>query len=159
WAASGAGYFWPIWVLIPTVFVLIRRLSGTDVESRVRHRHRHHHVAETQASDATPPAQRPASEPQFGRVVMSVLFVDIVASTERAAALGDAAWQSLLADYERRVASALKEYGGETLFTKGDEVVAGFALPGAGVRCAQRIRDEARAAGLEVRAGVHAGEV
>jgi class 3 adenylate cyclase len=159
WAASGAGYFWPIWVLIPTAFVLLRRVAGTDDDrhlnrSRQRHRHRHHHTVE-----ASPPAQRPAPETPLGRVVMSVLFVDIVSSTEQAAALGDAAWHAVVSRYERGVQAALRQFAGDTLFTKGDEVVAGFALPASAVECALRIRDEARAAGLEVRAGVHAGEV
>ena len=160
WAASGAGYFWPIWVLIPTAFLCLRRVVGSDddrlLEHR-RHRHGHHHHHPT--VEATPPPQRPAPEAHAGRVVMSVLFADIVGSTEQAAALGDAAWHAVVSRYERGVQDALQRYAGETLFTKGDEVVAGFALPAAAVECALRIRDEARAAGLEVRAGVHAGEV
>ena len=161
WGASGAGYFWPIWVLIPTSFVLIRRLAGTHEplpERRQRHRHHRHHRHDHMV-DATPPEQRGAPEPQLGRVLMSVLFVDIVSSTERAAALGDAAWHAVVSRYERGVQAALRQYAGDTLFTKGDEVVAGFALPAAAVECGLRIRDEARAAGLEIRAGVHAGEV
>ena len=159
WAASGAGYFWPIWVLIPTSFVLLRRVAGTRepvTERRRHHRHHHHHHA---TRDANPPEQRPAPEPQLGRVLMSVLFVDIVGSTERAAALGDAAWHAVVSRYESGVQAALRQYAGDTLFTKGDEVVAGFALPAAAVECGLRIRDEARSSGLEVRAGVHAGEV
>ena len=160
WAASGAGYFWPIWVLIPSSFILLRRVAGPrdyrPFEHR-RERHRHHRHHDTVEPSA--PEQRPAPEPQLGRVVMSVLFVDIVGSTERAAALGDAAWHAVVSRYERGVQSALERCAGETLFTKGDEVVAGFSLPAAAVECALRIRDEARAAGIEVRAGVHAGEV
>ena len=170
WAASGAGYFWPIWVLIPTSFFLLRGVAGDPEhhehrrERRRHHRQQHHHGhgghdPHEQSVDATPPAQRPASEVQSGRVLMSVLFVDIVGSTERAAALGDAAWHAVVSRYESGVQAALRQCAGDTLFTKGDEVVAGFALPAAAVECAQRIRDEARAAGLEVRAGVHAGEV
>ena len=161
WAASGAGYFWPIWVLIPTAFVLLRRVAGTEDDRHLhRHRHRHRHRPAEPTESAAPPEQRTAPEmTQLGRVVMSVLFVDIVGSTERAAALGDAAWHAVVARYERGVRAALQRYGGDTLFTKGDEVVAGFALPASAVECALLIRDEARAAGLEVRAGVHAGEV
>src|SRR5207302_10722659 len=73
--------------------------------------------------------------------------------------MGDAAWNAVLADYERRVDTALDTLRGEKLFTKGDEVVAGFFLPASAVECGLRIRDAARDLGLEVRAGVHAGEV
>ena len=90
---------------------------------------------------------------------MSVLYVDIVGSTAHALSLGDAAWNAVLADYERRIDAALEAFRGEKLFTKGDEVVAGFFLPASAVECGLRIRDAARDLGLEVRAGVHAGEV
>ena len=162
WAASGAGYFWPIWVLIPTSFLLLRGVGPHDhtrEQMRERRRERRRHHRHEHIHEASPPVQRPAPEPQLGRVLMSVLFVDIVSSTERAAALGDAAWHAVVARYERGVQAALQQFHGDTLFTKGDEVVAGFPLPAAAVECGLRIRDEARAAGLEVRAGVHAGEV
>jgi class 3 adenylate cyclase len=149
WAAAGGGYFWPIWVLIPTGAVCLSAILAPD----------RHHRDGGAPPQSIPPAQRAASDPQPGRVVMSVLFVDIVGSTRRAAALGDAAWHALLADYERDVVAAVERHGGDTLFTKGDEVVVGFALPAAAVECALDIRDRAAGLGLEVRAGVHAGEV
>ncbi|HMC72276.1 MAG TPA: adenylate/guanylate cyclase domain-containing protein, partial [Mycobacteriales bacterium] len=105
------------------------------------------------------PPPRSSSEPQSRRVVMTVLYVDIVGSTAHAVSMGDAAWNVVLADYERRVDAALETFRGEKLFTKGDEVVAGFFLPASAVECGLRIRDAARDLGLEVRAGVHAGEV
>ena len=154
WAASGAGYFWPIWVLIPTGFVCLSRLMAGGGH--------HHDDSETPGQvDAVtePPPQRPASEPQSRRVVMSVLFVDIVNSTGHAASLGDTAWHAVLADYERGVDEALKDLRGEKLFTKGDEVVAGFILPASAIDCGLRIREVAHRLGLEVRSGVHAGEV
>jgi class 3 adenylate cyclase len=152
WAASGAGYFWPIWVLIPTAAVSFSAAMGgrRDADD------------EPQAADqvqAIPPQQPAPPERQRQRVVMSVLFVDIVSSTERASALGDSAWHVLLADYERVISADVDSYGGDTLFTKGDELVAGFMLPASAVECALKIRDHAKSLGLEVRAGVHAGEV
>jgi class 3 adenylate cyclase len=162
WAAAGGGYFWPIWVLIPTGAVCLSTIlapegrhhdrSPRDGRSHRRGQGGHH-------GEPFPPEQRRGPEPGVGRVVLSVLFVDIVGSTRRAAALGDTAWHALLADYERQVSAALERHGGDTLFTKGDEVVAGFALPAAAVECALDIRDRAKGLGLEVRAGVHAGEV
>jgi class 3 adenylate cyclase len=150
WAASGAGYFWPIWVLIPTTAMFLRRvIAGGD----------EHEPLESPYESTTAPPQREASEPASRRVVMSVLFVDIVSSTERASALGDAAWHSVLYDYERHVDKVLAALRGEKLFTKGDEVVAGFLLPASAVEAGLRVCDAARELGLEVRAGVHAGEV
>ena len=90
---------------------------------------------------------------------MTVLYVDVVGSTAHAVSMGDAAWSAVLADYERRVDVLLDDLRGEKLFTKGDEVVAGFFLPASAVACGLRIRDAAREVGLEVRAGIHAGEV
>jgi class 3 adenylate cyclase len=152
WAASGGGYFWPVWLLIPTGALVASRMIAHgspdhgDIDAQV-------------AIGLTPPPPRPASEPQNRRVVMTVLYVDIVGSTAHAVAMGDAAWNAVLADYERRVVAALEELRGEKLFTKGDEVVAGFFLPASAVECGLRIRDAASGLGLEVRAGAHAGEV
>jgi len=158
WAASGAGYFWPIWVLIPTGALCLSRV----IASGSHHGH-YSHDADTREPDveveSTPPAPRTASEPLARRVVMSVLYVDIVGSTAHAVSMGDAAWNAVLADYERRVDAALSDLRGEKLFTKGDEVVAGFFLPASAVECGLRICDAARELGLEVRAGIHAGEV
>ena len=153
WAASGAGYFWPVWVLIPTGALLASRAIAAGS-------HDHDDVPAPYAEvEPTPPTPRPASEPFSRRVVMSVLYVDIVGSTAHAVSMGDAAWHAVLADYERRVDTALDALRGEKLFTKGDEVVAGFFLPASAVECGLRIRDAARDLDLEVRAGVHAGEV
>jgi class 3 adenylate cyclase len=150
WAASGAGYFWPIWVLIPTTPIFLRRMLGSG---------HHDEPRETPEASTIPPQQGPAADQQRRRVVMSVLFVDIVNSTAHASSLGDTAWNAVLADYERRVDEVLDALRGEKLFTKGDEIVAGFLLPASAVEAGLRVRDAARELGLEVRAGIHAGEV
>ena len=158
WAASGAGYFWPIWVMIPTGAVCVaNRLRGSAPEAYPREG--------DVAVGASPPQQRTPDESTAGpatqrrRVVMSVLFVDVVGSTQHAAALGDDAWHAVFGDYEQAATESVRLCDGEVLFTKGDEIVAGFALPAAAVACAQEIRARAHALGLEVRVGVHAGEV
>jgi class 3 adenylate cyclase len=151
WAASGAGYFWPVWVMIPTGAIFARRMATHAAHDRDQDRH------DELSAHAPPP--RLSSEQQTRRVVMSVLYVDIVGSTAHALSMGDAAWNAVLADYERRVDVVLEDLRGEKLFTKGDEVVAGFFLPASAVECGLLIRDAALALGLEVRAGVHAGEV
>lgn len=173
WAASGAGYFWPIWVIIPTGAICFLRLSGSDrhqtradhlaqrhVDKAERIRLRHEQRVERirQRHDHCPPEQR-IGEARSRRVVMSVLFVDIVGSTQRAAALGDTAWREVVEDYERDAGREIRRRGGETLFTKGDEIVAGFGSPAAAVETAEAIRRHANALDLQVRAGVHAGEL
>jgi class 3 adenylate cyclase len=100
---------------------------------------------------------RPAPEPR--RVLATVLFTDIVGSTERAAQLGDDRWQGLLADHNRVVRRQLDRYGGNEVKVVGDGFLATFDGPARAVRCAIGIRDEVRELGLEIRAGVHVGEI
>ncbi len=97
-----------------------------------------------------------ATEPD--RVLATVLFTDIVGSTERAAALGDRAWRELLEAHHAAVRRELERYGGRELDTAGDGFFAAFDGPARAVRCALAVRDAVRALGLEVRAGVHTGE-
>jgi class 3 adenylate cyclase len=173
WAASGAGYFWPIWVIIPTGAICFLRLSGSnrlqtrtdhlaqrhaDKAERIRLRHEHRVERIRHRQDHGPPVQRGADS-RARRVVMSVLFVDIVGSTQRAAALGDTAWREVVDEYEQGAGRQIRHRGGETLFTRGDEIVAGFTSPAGAVEAAQAIRTHANSLGLQVRAGVHAGEV
>ncbi len=92
------------------------------------------------------------------RLLASVLFTDIVGSTERAAELGDRRWRELLAQHDRLVERELERHRGRLVKTFGDAVFATFDGPARAVRCALAIRDGARAIGLELRAGVHTGE-
>jgi class 3 adenylate cyclase len=100
---------------------------------------------------------RPAPEPH--RVLATVLFTDIVGSTERAAELGDSPWQALLADHNRAVRRQLDRYGGREVKVVGDGFLATFDGPARAVRCAIAIRDDVRELGLEIRAGIHVGEI
>lgn len=101
--------------------------------------------------------ERPERVPD--RVLATVLFEDIVASTERAAALGDARWRQLLAAHDRAVGGAVERTGGRVVKHLGDGTLAVFDGPARAVRAAVAMRDEARALGLEVRVGVHTGEL
>ena len=92
------------------------------------------------------------------RMLATVLFTDIVRSTDRAAELGDRAWRELLAQFERVVERELARYRGRLENRTGDGVLATFDGPARAVRAALAIRDGARALGLETRAGVHTGE-
>jgi len=93
------------------------------------------------------------------RVLATVLFTDLVGSTERARALGDRAWAELLERHHRVVRSELERFTGEEIDTAGDGFLALFDGPARAIRCALAIRGGLAELGLEVRAGVHTGEV
>jgi len=97
--------------------------------------------------------------PEADRVLATVLFTDIVSSTDRAAELGDRRWRNLLDDHDQAVRRQLELYRGKKVKTTGDGALATFDGPARAVRCACAIRDAVRALGLDTRAGLHAGEV
>jgi class 3 adenylate cyclase len=91
-------------------------------------------------------------------VLATVLFTDIVASTERAAELGDRSWRQLLERHHALVRRELSRFRGEEQDTAGDGFFATFDGPARAIRCAQAVAEGMHALGLEVRAGVHTGE-
>ena len=93
------------------------------------------------------------------RVLATVLFVDVAGSTERVSELGDRRWRALLDRFEETVQRALDAHRGELMNTAGDGVLATFDGPARAIRCAWQIRDAVRQNGLEVRCGLHTGEV
>jgi class 3 adenylate cyclase len=101
--------------------------------------------------------QRSEREPD--RALMTVLFTDVVDSTRHAAELGDSGWRDKLAAHDRLVRRELARERGREVKTVGDGFVATFDGPARSIRCARAILDGARGIGLEVRAGVHTGEV
>jgi class 3 adenylate cyclase len=100
---------------------------------------------------------RPEREPD--RVLATVLVTDIVGSTRHAARLGDRAWCDLLARHHDIVRKELQAFRGREIDTAGDGFLATFDGPARAVGCACRIRDAVRALGIEVRAGLHTGEI
>jgi class 3 adenylate cyclase len=88
-----------------------------------------------------------------------VLFTDIVGSTERAAELGDQRWKQLLDDHHRVVRTELERSRGKEVRISGDGFLATFDGPARAIRCACAIRDAVRELGLEIRAGLHTGEI
>src|SRR5215207_4060859 len=100
---------------------------------------------------------RTVPEPQ--RVLATVLFTDLVSSTERAVELGDARWRDVLESHQARVRRQLDRFRGHEIKTMGDGFVATFDGPARAINCAIAIRDVVRSLGLEVRAGVHTGEI
>jgi class 3 adenylate cyclase len=93
------------------------------------------------------------------RVLATVLFVDIVASTETASALGDRAWRELIDQYRAFVRDQLHRFRGREVNTRGDDFLATFDGPGRAIRCALAITMGVRRLGINVRSGLHTGEV
>ena len=100
---------------------------------------------------------RPVPAPD--RALATVLFTDIVSSTERAAALGDDVWTRTLDRHDALVAREVERHSGRRINTTGDGMLATFDGPARAVRCAQAIREAVRSLGIEVRAGLHTGEI
>jgi class 3 adenylate cyclase len=97
--------------------------------------------------------------PDPDRVLATMLFTDIVGSTERATEIGDHRWRELLERHHELVRRQLERFQGEEVDTAGDGFLATFDGPARAIRCGQAIRDQARELDLEIRAGVHTGEV
>jgi class 3 adenylate cyclase len=93
------------------------------------------------------------------RVLTTIVFTDIVGSTQRAAALGDLRWHDLLDNHDRIVRHELGRFRGREVNTSGDGFVATFTSPGVAIDCADAIVDAVRPLGIDVRIGIHAGEV
>ncbi len=93
------------------------------------------------------------------RTLASIVFTDIVDSTLRATALGSARWRDLIGEHNRKAALAVDRHRGQLVKTTGDGVLAQFDGAERAVRGAAAIRDAAADLGLEIRAGVHSGEV
>jgi pimeloyl-ACP methyl ester carboxylesterase/class 3 adenylate cyclase len=100
---------------------------------------------------------RPIRAPE--RVLATVLFTDLVSSTERAAALGDRRWQALRGEHDETVRRALERFGGREIDHAGDGFLATFDGPGRAVHCALDVVRELGRLELDVRAGIHTGEV
>jgi len=93
------------------------------------------------------------------RLLATVLFTDIVGSTERARALGDQHWRELLDLHDDAAMRLVEREGGRLVKSTGDGILAVFDGPGRGIRCALALRKELQGSGIEIRAGLHTGEV
>jgi len=100
---------------------------------------------------------RSVAEPD--RVLATVMFTDICGSTERAAELGDARWRELLGSHQAAVRRELERFRGREVKTLGDGSLATFDGPARAIQCGGAITEAARSSGLEVRIGLHSGEV
>jgi class 3 adenylate cyclase len=93
------------------------------------------------------------------RVLATVLFTDIVGSTQRAAELGDRGWRELLDVHDELAGRLVERWGGRLVKTTGDGILATFDGPGRAIGCAATLRDELGGIGVQIRAGLHTGEV
>jgi class 3 adenylate cyclase len=96
--------------------------------------------------------------PEPDRVLATVMFIDIVQSTEHAAAIGDERWRDLLKKYYEVVRKELATFRGREVSTIGDGVLATFDGPARAIKCASLVREKLQGLGLRVRSGLHTGE-
>jgi class 3 adenylate cyclase len=136
-AAAG---FWPAWIIGITALPLV--LAGLYVFAR------------RPIKEIPPPMPRAG-----GRVVTTVLFTDIVGSTERAREVGDRRWRDLLDRHDAMAGTIVRRHGGRVVKTTGDGILATFDAPGRAVQAAVALREEVRGLPADIRAGIHTGEV
>jgi pimeloyl-ACP methyl ester carboxylesterase len=98
-------------------------------------------------------------ESEYDRLLATLLFTDIVGSTERASSMGDRAWHELLERHHATVRAMLGRYRGREISTAGDGFLATFDGPARAIKCARAIAEAVRPLGLEIRAGLHTGEI
>ncbi|MFZ0141924.1 MAG: adenylate/guanylate cyclase domain-containing protein [Aeromicrobium sp.] len=99
------------------------------------------------------------SAPEHDRVLATVLFTDIVSSTQRATELGDSRWHELIDTHDRIAADEVGRFRGRLIKNTGDGILATFDGPARAIRCAASLSESMRSLGIEIRAGLHAGEV
>jgi class 3 adenylate cyclase len=96
--------------------------------------------------------------PELERVLSTVVFTDIVDSTQTASELGDSRWRDVLTRHGQAVATAVERHGGRQVKSTGDGFLLTFDGPARAIRCARSIVDSAASLGIQVRAGLHTGE-
>jgi class 3 adenylate cyclase len=97
--------------------------------------------------------------PEPTRVLATVLFTDMVESTSRAVGLGDARWRALMSDHDRLIRAELARFRGQEVRTTGDGFLATFDGPARAIRCAGAVAERVHELGVQVRAGLHTGEI
>jgi class 3 adenylate cyclase len=118
------------------------------------------HAAVVLSGPGRPSPAPPVPAVEAGdRALATVLFTDIVGSTEHARQVGDRRWGELLDLHDRLARELVGQLQGRLVKSTGDGVLALFDRPGRGIRCATALRDRLRGTGMEIRAGVHTGEV
>jgi class 3 adenylate cyclase len=113
---------------------------------------------EVDGVDHAPFLTEPAAPSQSHRALRTVLFTDIVASTQHAAATGDERWRAVLHRFGEITADLTNRFGGTVVKSTGDGYLATFDGPTQAIRCAEALRADAETLGIEIRAGIHTGE-
>jgi class 3 adenylate cyclase len=130
--------------------------AGDYVKSAISRRMGHHYE---RLPDSLPIRSRSARQKvEPTPLLATILFVDIVRSTEKAARMGDRRWSQVMNHYYAAVRRELRAARGKEVNTTGDGMLATFSAPAVAIRCAGAIRAAVRTLGLEIRAGLHAGE-
>jgi class 3 adenylate cyclase len=141
-AAATTG-FWPGWtMLIFGVPLAIHAVIALAVRQR---------------PERAPPGRPAAARGE--RTLATVLFTDIVGSTEQASRIGDRQWSRLLDAHDRVAKELVERFGGRLVKSTGDGILATFDSPGAAIGCAIDLRGRLQGLGIQIRAGVHTGEV
>lgn len=155
-AGDGRKVYWTIPPREKTVRCGTEQRARTYAKAAIAKR-RNHQYEPLAGSIAT---RRPAASgsAKSEQALATILFVDIVRSTEKAARLGDARWTLVMGHYYAAVRKELKTLRGKEVVTTGDGLLATFKAPDAGIRCVTSIRKAVRTLGLEIRIGLHAGE-
>ena len=145
--------FWPRWIMLLGVPLGLHAV-GVLATRPSRGAAGQQHPPATSAPDHG--VQRPAGTE---RTLATVLFTDIVGSTERASRVGDRQWSRLLDAHDRLARELVDRFGGWLVKSTGDGVLATFDGPGRAIGCAAALRDELGDIGVRIRAGLHTGEV
>ena len=124
-----------------------------------RRSHRYQPLAGNIATRRARAARGPGRNPEIDQALATILFVDIVQSTRQAARLGDRRWKQVMENYYAAVRKELRTSRGKEVVTTGDGLLATFRKPHHGIGCATAMREAVRTLGLEIRIGLHAGEV
>lgn len=155
-AGDGRKVYWTIPPRVKTVRCGSAQRAQDYMKSAVARRRNHRY--EPLAGSIATRRRSAGADAEAGQALATILFVDIVRSTEKAARLGDARWTKVMSHYYAAVRKELKSSRGKEVVTTGDGLLATFKAPAAGIGCATAIREAVRTLGLEIRAGLHAGE-
>jgi class 3 adenylate cyclase len=147
------------WTLPPRVKTIrCGTAQGAKDYAKAATARRRNHRYEPLAGNIAIRSRRAGRGAELEQALATILFVDIVRSTEKAARLGDSRWTQVMNLYYVAVRKELKALRGKEVVTTGDGLLATFGAPVAGVRCATAMREAVRTLGLEIRVGLHAGE-
>jgi class 3 adenylate cyclase len=155
-AGDGRKVSWAIKPREKTIRCGTERRAKRYVEDAIARRRSHDY--EPLTGNIAIRRRRAARDAGLQQALATILFVDIVRSTEKAAKLGDSRWTKVMNHYYAAVRRELKALRGKEVVTTGDGLLATFGAPAAGVKCATAIREAVRTLGLEIRVGLHAGE-